>query len=81
MVVPMASGTAYLVRVADFDDAAGIGDVHVVGWRSAYRGILPDDYLDGMSDIRQANPKRGCVNTVSTSGSPGWRYGLGRKAG
>ena len=54
MVVPMASGTAYLVRVADFDDAAGIGDVHVVGWRSAYRGILPDDYLDGMSDIRHA---------------------------
>ena len=50
----MTGSPAYLVRLADFDDAAGIGDVHVVGWRSAYRGILPEDYLDGMSDIRHA---------------------------
>ncbi len=54
MALSMTGAPAYLVRIADFNDAAGIGDVHVVGWRSAYRGILPDDYLDGMSDIRHS---------------------------
>lgn len=50
----MGQGPAYLVRIADFDDAAGIGSVHVVGWRAAYQGILPDEYLAGMSDIRHS---------------------------
>ncbi len=44
----------FLVRQADFDDSAGIGRVHVEVWRSAYRGILPDDFLDALSDIRHS---------------------------
>ena len=36
MVASLTGGPAYLVRLADFDDAAGIGNVHVVGWRAAY---------------------------------------------
>ena len=54
MVASLTGGPAYLVRLADFDDAAGIGNVHVVGWRAAYRDILPDEYLEGMSDIRHS---------------------------
>jgi GNAT superfamily N-acetyltransferase len=29
------------------DDAAVVATLHVESWRSAYRGILSDDYLDG----------------------------------
>ncbi|MBM3505482.1 MAG: GNAT family N-acetyltransferase [Alphaproteobacteria bacterium] len=43
-----------LVREADFDDAAAIGFVQVTTWRAAYAGILPQGYLDAMSDIRHA---------------------------
>ena len=43
-----------LIRPAVFDDAARLGRVHVETWRAAYRGLLPDDYLDALSDIRQA---------------------------
>lgn len=42
------------IRAAAFDDAARLGRVHVEAWRAAYRGILADDYLDSMSDIRHA---------------------------
>lgn len=42
------------VRPACAGDAAGIGTVHVAAWRSAYPGILPDDYLARLSMPRQA---------------------------
>ncbi|MSP52517.1 MAG: N-acetyltransferase [Alphaproteobacteria bacterium] len=42
------------VRRADFNDAGAIGRVHIESWRSSYRGILPGEYLDGMSDVRHA---------------------------
>ena len=34
-----------LVRNAELADAAGIARVHVATWRTAYRGLLPDDFL------------------------------------
>jgi NAD(P)-dependent dehydrogenase (short-subunit alcohol dehydrogenase family) len=33
------------IRRARPADAAAIGAVHVATWRSAYAGVLPDDYL------------------------------------
>ena len=42
------------VRPARPDDASGIGAVHVAAWQGAYAGILPDDFLSGMSHVRQA---------------------------
>jgi ribosomal protein S18 acetylase RimI-like enzyme len=42
------------VRRARPFDAAGIGAVHVSSWRSAYAGVLPDDYLANLSVARQA---------------------------
>ena len=42
------------IRAAAFEDAARLGRVHVETWRAAYCGILADDYLDSMSDIRHA---------------------------
>lgn len=30
-------------------DASGVAEVHVRSWRSAYRGVVPDAYLAGLS--------------------------------
>jgi hypothetical protein len=34
-------------RSADASDSAAIAALHAASWRHAYRGILPDSYLDG----------------------------------
>jgi len=36
------------MRDARPDDAADVADIHVRSWQAAYRGLLPDDYLDGL---------------------------------
>ena len=36
------------VRPATVADAAAMGRVHVRAWQAAYRGHMPDDYLDGL---------------------------------
>jgi ribosomal protein S18 acetylase RimI-like enzyme len=37
------------VRAATVDDARGIAEVHVAGWRWAYEDLLPDEYLEQLS--------------------------------
>jgi hypothetical protein len=49
------------LRVARPTDAVAIGAVHVAAWRSAYPGILPDDYLARMSVARQAAHYEGAI--------------------
>jgi hypothetical protein len=60
-----------LVRAARPEDARSVAEVHVASWRHAYRGLLPDDYLERLSvDDREAmwlgsfgdpDPKSGAV--------------------
>jgi L-amino acid N-acyltransferase YncA len=38
-----------IVRLASAADAGAIGDLHVRSWQVAYRGIVPDAILDGLS--------------------------------
>jgi GNAT superfamily N-acetyltransferase len=42
------TGVAAQVRQARPDDAAPIATVHVRSWQAAYRGLLPQEYLDGL---------------------------------
>jgi ribosomal protein S18 acetylase RimI-like enzyme len=42
-----------LIRDATPDDAPAIAAVHVRSWQIAYRGIVPDDVLDGLSVARR----------------------------
>jgi ribosomal protein S18 acetylase RimI-like enzyme len=42
------------IRCAQLTDSSAIGRVHVETWQSAYAGLLPDDMLAGMSDVRHA---------------------------
>lgn len=38
------------IRLADAGDAEAVAMLHARSWRSAYRGIYPDAYLDGELD-------------------------------
>lgn len=42
------------IRPAGIGDAEGIATVHVAAWRAAYRGIVPDAELDGLSVAERA---------------------------
>jgi ribosomal protein S18 acetylase RimI-like enzyme len=41
-----------MVRAAEVADAAAVAKVHVATWRSTYRGLLPDDFLESLSEAR-----------------------------
>lgn len=44
----------HVIRTASIDDADAIGAVVVRAWQAAYRGIMPDDYLDGLRAEQRA---------------------------
>jgi GNAT superfamily N-acetyltransferase len=46
------------VRAAVVDDARAIAQIHVDGWRAAYRGQMPDALLDGLSVDRRTEDRR-----------------------
>src|SRR5207247_7662130 len=54
--VPRPGGTIgdVEIRRAWIGDAAQIGLVHVKAWQGAYRGLLPQEYLDGLDPAQRA---------------------------
>ncbi|PKM47428.1 MAG: hypothetical protein CVV03_03085 [Firmicutes bacterium HGW-Firmicutes-8] len=38
-----------IVREISLSDAAGVARVHVDSWRSTYRGIVSDDFINGLT--------------------------------
>ena len=38
-----------IIRPAEESDALGVAQVHVQTWQTAYRGLVPDEYLDALS--------------------------------
>ena len=50
-------------------DAPAVGEVHVRAWQAAYRGVMPDDYLDGLRAEDRADMWRRGVD----EGWPGQR--------
>jgi ribosomal protein S18 acetylase RimI-like enzyme len=55
-----------MVRPAELDDAAEIARVHVATWRSAYRGLLPDDFLASLSEAHYTERWRRVINERSS---------------
>lgn len=46
-----------MIRPAKPEDAAAIGKIYCESWKAAYRGIVPQDYLDSLTpDDRKINP-------------------------
>jgi GNAT superfamily N-acetyltransferase len=69
------------VRPATPADAPAIAAVHVRSWHAAYRGLLPQGYLDALDPHRRAGewenalratawPSRGTLVLVDVGGSP-----------
>lgn len=56
-----------LVRRAVLADADAIGLVHVRSWQSAYRGAIPQDYLDGLDQARRAQVWRRIIGEADAS--------------
>src|SRR5690349_10269907 len=55
-----------LVRTAEVGDAAAIARVHVESWRTTYRGLLPDDFLDSLDETRYAERWRRSLGDEGT---------------
>ena len=49
---------AITVRTATIADADAITDAHVAAWQTAYRGIMPDRYLDDLANDRASRAAR-----------------------
>ena len=43
------------IRKANVDDASRIAVIHVRSWQVAYRGHMPDEFLDGLDPERREN--------------------------
>lgn len=56
------------IRPASVDDADAVGEVHVRAWQSAYRGVMPDDYLDGLQAQDHASRWREHLIAPSSDG-------------
>lgn len=52
-VAAQADRVEWTVRRAVPDDAAELARINVAAWRSAYRGIVPDEFLDKMDAARR----------------------------
>ncbi|MDE2490456.1 MAG: GNAT family N-acetyltransferase [Elusimicrobia bacterium] len=46
------------IRPARLEDCETIARVHVDSWRTAYRGLVPDEVLDGLSVADRARARR-----------------------
>jgi len=64
----LAGEPAVVVRSADPSDADAIARVHVDVWRSTYVGILPDDYLAGLSYSRRSRFWHSLLSDPNASG-------------
>lgn len=43
----------YEIRRAVYADAPRLAEIHIMGWRNAYRGIVKDDYLFGRMRVEK----------------------------
>jgi len=55
------------VRSAALADADDIGLVHVRSWQAAYRGKMPQDYLDGLDPARRSEMWRRIIGQSTPS--------------
>jgi ribosomal protein S18 acetylase RimI-like enzyme len=55
-----------IIRKARLEDASGIARVHVDSWRSSYHGLVPDEFLAGLSYEQRT---RAWTKNLSESGN------------
>jgi ribosomal protein S18 acetylase RimI-like enzyme len=57
------------VRRAEVGDAAAIGSLHVRCWQATYRGLIPQDYLNGLDASQRAEQWRQHLAAPKEGGS------------
>ncbi|SDS01330.1 GNAT family N-acetyltransferase [Microlunatus soli] len=58
-----------VIRPSRLTDSEELGSVHVAAWQAAYRGIMPDDYLDGLDPVANARRRRRNFDDPSRTGT------------
>jgi len=67
----------FIVRKATTDDARAIAEIHVAGWRWAYKGLVPDGLLDSLSvERREETWRSGLARAL-----PGWALFVAEREG
>ena len=51
-----------MIRPAVDGDADAMGRLHVRAWQTAYRGVMPDEYLDGPQAGERISMWRGRIS-------------------
>jgi GNAT superfamily N-acetyltransferase len=65
-------GATIVVRPAGADDARSIAEINVAGWRAAYRGLMPDEFLDSLSVDQRELAWRSRLESGEDAGDPAW---------
>jgi GNAT superfamily N-acetyltransferase len=60
------------VRRATLADAHAIAEIAVLGWQVGYRGILPDDFLDGLAVASREIAWRSILESDPEGMAPAW---------
>lgn len=68
VVATESVGQALEIRTATIDDAHGVAIVHVASWQTAYRGLMPDEVLDGLSVERRESGWRRIISDPNATG-------------
>ncbi|MFD4501612.1 GNAT family N-acetyltransferase [Streptomyces sp. NPDC058457] len=55
---PSPDGSSLRVRPMTLDDCDRVSEIRVRGWQYAYRGLMPQPFLDGLSVERDAERRR-----------------------
>lgn len=55
------------IRNVRAEDLPAVADIKIKGWQAAYRGIVDDDYLDGLSDAYDRTLQK-LENSYTTNG-------------
>jgi GNAT superfamily N-acetyltransferase len=61
-----------LIRRAAAPDARAIAEIGVRSWQAAYRGILPDGFLSGMSVAAREIAWQSLLESDADGGAPAW---------
>ena len=67
-----SGGGSVRVRRALPADARAIAEVTVRGWQAAYRGLMPDEFLDGLSVPGREVAWREMLDRDAGGGVPAW---------
>lgn len=55
----------WTIRNAESNDALGIAKVHVLTWQTAYKGLIPDSYLQALSIDKRTESWAQQLNTLA----------------